>query len=122
VLRESGRAPEAEPLNAEAVATLRRRLPANNGGLWRAVSEHGLTLARLERWEEAERLLLEADAGLLASQSVRPTWPIENARRLPELYKSWDAASPAPARQAAAANWTEVAGRRSTATPPLEGR
>jgi tetratricopeptide (TPR) repeat protein len=117
VMRDRGDAAGAEPLVREAVTLITAALPATRAERWRLTSEHGFTLARLRRYPEAERLLLEADRGFASSANARPDWHRENAARLAQLYEQWDHADPGAGHAAGAAEW-----RSRAASGPPSGR
>jgi hypothetical protein len=89
VLLELAQAQEAEPLLRESVTIRRERLPS---GDWRTANVESLLggcLTALERYEEAEPLLLNSYRGFQAAREP-PTKRVEQAgQRVLRLYESW---------------------------------
>jgi serine/threonine-protein kinase len=87
----------AQPLLRESLSLYGRRQPANDLKIARAQSELGGCLIDLDRWEEAEALLLESLA-LIRDGGVRhPVLARATVARLIDLYETWgrpDAAAP----------------------------
>ncbi len=105
VVRDRGNPAAAEPLAREAVTLIDAAFPAARSERWRLTSELGLTIARLGRHAEAERLLLEADLGLASAVNPRPDWQRENAARLADVYESWERRDPGRGHAAQAERW-----------------
>ncbi len=120
-LRNLGRLEEAEEFGAEAVRRARIRFSDDvMEGQWSATVFvlYGNTLMDLERFEQAEEVLLEAHAAresfLRESTEYRSTGA-SHAKHLVALYDAWHAAEPEGGYDAKAAEWRAkpTAARRS---------
>ncbi|MEM7583338.1 MAG: serine/threonine-protein kinase [Acidobacteriota bacterium] len=87
LLRERGALDQAEPLLREAVTVRRNVLPEGHRLIAAAAGYHGLVLSGLQRFPEAEVLLLEA---FNVYQGSTATNRLETWRQgLEELYHAW---------------------------------
>ncbi len=119
ILLTLGRLDEAEAFGAEAVRSA-RILFSDQGhpdkfGSWGAFMRYGRTLTAMERFEQAEAVLLEAHAirTLVLGTDIRhPGSPV---LYLAQLYEAWHKAEPGQGYDAEAAQWR--ARYRGTATP-----
>ena len=89
VLQERGDARSAEALLREGVKILNQALPKNNRQVAAATSYLGACLAALQRYEEAEPLLLKAYASLKATRGERSKLTQQARARLLNLYTGW---------------------------------
>ena len=79
----------AELLLREAVAIYAAKVPAEDRRSIRAASELGRCLTALERFEEAESLLLESVELMEKSMISDPTLRRETIERIDGLYRAW---------------------------------
>jgi serine/threonine-protein kinase len=100
----AGRNEEAEPAFREAAAILRRELPPDSWELGRVLSELGGCIAARGAWAEAEPLLLDGHAILVADRRSKALEAVAR-ERIVELYGAWG-------RPADAERWREGAGQR----------
>jgi len=110
LLREMGRPEEALDLSTRAVAQARASLGESHWLLGRFLKQHGMTLLRLSRFDEAETALLESNEVL--NRTVGPDHP-ETAYTigdLAELYELWHEHDPAAGHDAKAQVWRERGG------------
>ncbi len=87
--RDQSRYDDAEPLFTSAIARARELLPQGHYHMGDFLHEQGLCLAKMERHDEAEAALLEANGILedtFGAEHYRTTWTIE---ALVELYDAW---------------------------------
>ena len=108
ILQKLGRLDEAEALGAEAARRARNRFSDQDLDewvpIWGTLMRYGNTLRDMERFEQAEAVLLEAHATResLLGTHVRPGSPV---RYLAELYDAWHASQPGTGYDAKAAEW-----------------
>ncbi|HKQ48264.1 MAG TPA: tetratricopeptide repeat protein [Phycisphaerae bacterium] len=110
----------AEPLFREALGIHQATLPA---GSWRiAVTQCdlGLALTQLERFEEAERLLLESHATLNRTAGTQPRHEQKTIAGLADLYAAWEAAAPGTGKAEKAAEWRAKLPTTQAATPATQ--
>jgi len=80
---------EAERYHLEAIERGRRVLPEGDWILGRALYAYGDTLIALERFAEAEEVLLESRENLEAARGAENAWTRAAASRLEVLYETW---------------------------------
>jgi tetratricopeptide (TPR) repeat protein len=102
ILQRRGRAAEAELLATEAVERCSRTLGPSHSLCCHVLRKHGQCLIALERYDEAERELLVAHAGLVDALGEDHPDLASTRRALRELYEAWG-------RPDEAANWQEPA-------------
>ena len=96
-LAECGDAAGAQPLLRESLSLYGRRQPVNHLKIARAQSELGGCLIDLDRFEEAEELLLESFSRVRDGGVRHPVLSRETRTRIINLYDAWgrpDAAAP----------------------------
>jgi tetratricopeptide (TPR) repeat protein len=106
LLRDQGRLSEAEELFAETVRRARRALPGN----WligKYLMRHAQTLAALQRFEQAQVEMVEAQEILAAVLGPADARTNVSITALAELYEAWHAAEPDKGNDAKAAEWRE---------------
>ena len=86
---ETGRIDEAETELREALARLGRTLPAADWRVGRARSDVGAAAAAQGRFEEAEPLLLDGHATLVADPEAFPADRRDAVERIVKLYQEW---------------------------------
>jgi eukaryotic-like serine/threonine-protein kinase len=84
--RNQGRYVEAEPLHARAVAGARHALPDGNWRTGLYLLSQGLTLLKLERYDEAEPGLIEAHEVLASALGEEHPKTVAALRALVDLY------------------------------------
>jgi len=105
LLRDLKRYEESAELGGEAVALARSARPLSTLGVARCVTQYGLTLIEMKRFEEAESLLLEAHDIHVARDSEDDRGLIDCIWNLAHLYDSWNKSDPTPAHKLKAAEW-----------------
>jgi serine/threonine protein kinase len=114
-----GDAPTAESLLREAMSIQIATLPA---GSWRiAVTQGdlGLALTKLNRFDEAERLLLESHTTLNRTAGAQPRHEQKTIQCLADMYSAWDAAEPGTGKAELAAEWrARIASMQPATTQP----
>ena len=89
VVLDLGRAAEAEAMYEDMLPRAHRTLPAGHPPLASFRTGHGLTLAALERFAEAERELETAAAAFEAVYGPEHAATIKARTRLADLYEAW---------------------------------
>jgi serine/threonine protein kinase/Flp pilus assembly protein TadD len=90
ILTAAGKAVEAEPLLHEGLNIRRNALPKDHWAVADAASVLGGCLAALQRYPEAEPLLLTSYESLQKDEQVQPRVLREAHERLVKLYETWD--------------------------------
>ena len=80
---------EAERYHLEALERGRRVLPEGDWILGRTLYAYGDTLIALERYAEAEKVLLESHGNLETALGAEHVWTRAAASRLEVLYETW---------------------------------
>ncbi len=105
LMRGLGRLEEAEALGAEAVRGARKSLPEGHWFTGVFLGAYGKTLAKLERYADAEAALLEAHEILVAALGAEHERTIKAIGFLVDLYDAWEKADPGKGYDAKAADW-----------------
>ena len=90
LLQAMGQPEEAERYHLEAIERGRRTLPEGDFVIGLALNAYGETLIALERYDEAEEVLLEAYDILEAARGVDHPWTQAAVERSIDLYDAWD--------------------------------
>ncbi|MCC6669431.1 MAG: serine/threonine protein kinase [Planctomycetes bacterium] len=109
LLLDAGQTREAETLAREAVDVRSAAYGADDRRTARARLELGRCLAQAQRYAEAEPVLLESHARLVATAPAGHKEIRTAERYLAECYKEWNAAEPDGARAAKADEWQRKA-------------
>src|SRR5262249_3716550 len=88
--KAAGKAADAESRLREGLKIRREVLPKGHWALAQAESLWGGCLAALQRYAEAEPLLLNSYAALQKDETVPPRQLREAHERLVKLYEAWD--------------------------------
>jgi tetratricopeptide (TPR) repeat protein len=115
LLVRTNRPGESEAAARECLAMIRRSVPEESHRIPEAESILGACLSALQRYEEAEPLLLKSyhtlvdQAARTSPSSARIEWlqklVLEGLQRIVTLYDSWDAAEPGKGYAEKAAAW-----------------
>lgn len=98
---------DAESLGAGALEAARAQLPAGHWMLGSFAWTHAKTLLALERFAQAEALMLEAWGAIEATLGPTHVRAIAVARSLDTLYTTWHAAEPQAGHDAHIETWRE---------------
>ena len=136
----AARARDAEKLLRECLEVRLNTLAPAHSNYWRiadtqsrlgfavaavAVTDAGLdAAARLTKFADAERLLVEGQAALQTKRLAPPVYQRDAMRRLEQFYAAWNELAPDAGRAQKAAEWKQKLNEldRSTATGPQEGK
>ncbi len=108
VLRENKKPAEAEPLFREAIQILDA---VHGQNAWQATNPRiglGKTLMALDRWNEAESELLQAEASLRMATEVPPGRYERSVEALATLYAAMDLAHPSEGYDQKAKKWRDM--------------
>ncbi len=105
LMRDLGRLDEAEALGAEAVQRAREALPDGHWLMGVYLAAYGNTLVKLERFEEAQKALLESHKILQTALGPEHKRTIKVINALVDLYDAWHEAEPDKGYDAKAAEW-----------------
>jgi serine/threonine protein kinase/WD40 repeat protein len=89
VYKDAGRFDLAEPINRDAWQKLRDMLGETHRLSIDSENHLGVTLARLAKYDEAERHLLDSYRDIQLAKDVPPSWLPIYCERLAELYSLW---------------------------------
>jgi tetratricopeptide (TPR) repeat protein len=93
-LRDAGRTDEAHGLYEQALVWARQGLPSRHFILGRLLTAHGRNLLLLNRFPDAEAVLLEAHGILHESLGDTHTYTSDAVQRLVEVYEAWEKSQP----------------------------
>ena len=88
---------------------------------WGAFMRYGMTLTKMERFEQAETVLLEAHAIRTSVLGTDIRHPGSPALYLAQLYEAWHKAEPGKGYDAKAAQWrARYRGIKTPIEPPVD--
>lgn len=118
LLRLLDRLEASESLGAEAVRRGKEKLPAGHANIATFLLEHGVTLAKLKRFAEAEQQMLEANERFVRAlgPAHERTW--KSADAIASMYEDWHSAEPEEGHDKKVANWRlKIAGWQAATRP-----
>ncbi len=117
VLVDQQKYAEAEVVLREALAIREKHSPEGWWGTFDTMSTLGEAIAELDRYTEAEPLLIDGYEGITRDPLAWPLRRREALERIVALYEQWELAEPGQGRKAQALSWKKK--REKSAVPAV---